>query len=73
MNSALKSLRGKKMMTQEEVALKLKVSRQTYTNYENEVSKLSLKLISKILIALNANEEEINQFFYDIKQDIMSR
>lgn len=69
---ALKRLRGKKLKTQQDIAEKLNVSRQTYNTYENNLSVLSLDQIQEILIALEANVEEIKEFFYEIQQDILS-
>ena len=48
---ALKRLRGKKLKTQQDLAEKLNVSRQTYNTYENNLSVLSLDQIQEILIA----------------------
>lgn len=69
---ALKRLRGKKLKTQLDVAEKLKVSRQTYNNYENNLAVLSLEQMQEILIALEATDKEIKEFFYEIQQDILS-
>ena len=69
---ALKRLRGKKLKTQQDIAEKINVSRQTYNTYENNLSVLSLDQIQEILIALEANDEEIKEFFYEIQQDILS-
>ena len=63
---------GKKLKTQQDLAEKLNVSRQTYNTYENNLSVLSLDQIQEILIALEANDEEIKEFFYEIQQDILS-
>lgn len=74
MNStkALKSLRGKKMKTQQEVADLLGVSRQIYNSYENDTTKCELDLIFKILNVLDATDLEIDDFLNGIKQDFMS-
>ena len=69
---ALKRLRGKKLKTQQDIDEKINVSRQTYNTYENNLSVLSLDQIQEILIALEANDEEIKEFFYEIQQDILS-
>ena len=71
-NNALKSLRGKKLKTQQEVADMLKVSRQTYNIYESSVLNLDLDTCIKILKVLNANEQEATEFFNAIKQDYLS-
>ncbi len=74
MNStkALKSLRGKKMKTQQEVADKLGMSRQIYNSYENDTSKCELDLIFKILNSLEATDQEFDDFLNGLKQDYMS-
>lgn len=74
MNStiALKSLRCKKLLTQQEVADLLQVSRQTYNNYETNVLKLDLDTLLSILSVLNATQQEAEEFFNAIKQDYMS-
>ena len=69
---ALKRLRGKKLKTQQEMASLLKVARQTYNTYENNLSVLSLEQIQDILVALEATDKEIKEFFYEIQQDILS-
>lgn len=71
-NKALKSLRGKKLLTQDDLARKLDVSRQTYNGYETNVLNLDLNTCIKILKVLDANEQEIAEFFDAIKQDYMS-
>ena len=68
----LKSLRGKKLKTQDSVANIIGVSRQMYCGYENNVMQCSLDLIYKILNALEATEEEVNSFFDAITQDNLS-
>jgi len=74
MNStkALKSLRGKKLMTQQEIADKIGVSRQVYNSYENDTSKCDLDLLFKILNSLEASDLEIDEFLHGLKQDFMS-
>lgn len=69
---ALKRLRGKKLKTQQEIAQLLKVTRQTYNTYENNLSVLSLEQIQDILVALEATDKEIKEFFCEIQQDILS-
>ena len=69
---ALKRLRGKKLKTQQEMAELLKVARQTYNTYENNLSVLSLEQIRDILVALEATDKEIKEFFYEVQQDILS-
>lgn len=72
LNRALKSLRCKKLKTQQEVADLLNVSRQTYNNYESSVLSLDLDTCLNILKVLDTNEQEIDEFFNAIKQDYMS-
>ena len=69
---AIKSLRGKKLLTQEVVANRLGVIRQTYTTYESNPLKLELNVIINILNALEATVEEREEFFNALKQDFMS-
>lgn len=69
---ALKRLRGKKLKTQQEIAQLLKVTRQTYNTYENNLSVLSLEQIQDILVALEATDKEVKEFFCEIQQDILS-
>ena len=71
-NNALRSLRGKKLMTQQDVANNLNISRQTYNNYELSVLKIDLDTCLRILKALDANDQEATEFFNAIKQDYMS-
>lgn len=74
MNStkALKSLRGKKLKTQQEIANKIGISRQVYNYYENEATKCELNIIFKILNCLKATDEEFDEFFIALKQDYLS-
>lgn len=74
MNStkALKSLRGKKMKTQQEIADIIGVSRQIYNSYENDPSKCELDLIFKILNSLEVTDQEFDDFLNGLKQDYLS-
>ena len=74
MNStkALKSLRGKKMKTQQEIADIIGVSRQVYNSYENDPSKCELDLIFKILNSLEVTDQEFDDFLNGLKQDYLS-
>ena len=69
---SLKSLRGKKLKTQREIADKIGVSRQMYNTYENDISKCELDTIFKIMNALDATEQEFDEFLFSLKQDFMS-
>lgn len=71
-NKALKSLRGKKLKTQQEIANKMGISRQVYNYYENEATKCELNIIFKILNCLDATDEEFDEFFIALKQDYLS-
>ena len=74
MNSTivLKGMRGKRLLTQDEVAFNINVSRQMYCTYENNLLQCELDLIFKILNSLNANKIEIEEFFNGLKQDYKS-
>lgn len=71
-NTAIKSLRCKKLKTQQEIADLLEISRQTYNNYESNILKVDLDTCLNILKKLDATELEIDEFFNAIKQDYMS-
>lgn len=71
-NTAIKSLRCKKLKTQQEIADLLEISRQTYNNYESNILKVDLDTCLNILKKLDATEIEIDEFFNAIKQDYMS-
>ena len=69
---SIKSLRGKKLKTQQEIADKIGVSRQTYNGYETNILKCDLETVFRILEALDCNKNEIKDFFFALEQDIMS-
>lgn len=69
---SIKSLRGKKLKTQQEIADKIGVSRQTYNGYETNILKCDLETVFRILEALDCNKAEIKDFFFALEQDIMS-
>lgn len=71
-NRMIKSFRGKKLMTQDEVASKLKVSRQMYNIYENNMLKCELNTVMRILEALDVNKSELKEFLYALEQDYVS-
>lgn len=73
LTKALKSLRGKKMRTQQEIADRMGISRQIYNGYENDTSKCELDTIFRILNCLEASDSEIEEFFSALKQDYLSR
>lgn len=68
----LKSMRSKRLLTQDDVAIDIKVSRQMYCTYENNLLQCELDLIFKILNSLKANNIEIEEFFNGLKQDYKS-
>ena len=74
MNStrALKSLRCKNLLTQQDVAKLLNVSRQTYNMWEQSILSIDIDTCLSILKVLNASETEIDEFFNALKQDYMS-
>lgn len=69
---AIKSLRGKKLKTQQEMADILNVTRQTYNNYELNILKCDLELVLRILDALKCTEAEFQEFLNAFKNDGMS-
>lgn len=71
-SKSIKSIRGKRLLTQDNMAEKLKVSRQVYNGYENDILHCDLNIILNILLALDVNTEELNEFFNALKQDYMS-
>ena len=70
--NALKRLRGKKLLTQQELADRIGVARQTYTLWENNTINCDLDTIFKVLKTLEATDLEIEEFFCELKQDYMS-
>ena len=68
----LKSYRGRRLKSQEDIANILKVSRQTYTTWENNPLSCETNLLFDILIAINADESEIHDFFNALEQDYLS-
>ena len=74
MNTSLvmKSIRGKRLLTQDNMAEKLLISRQAYNTYENDLLHCDLDLIMKILNSLDVNEFELNEFLNALKQDYLS-
>ena len=74
MNSSnvLKGFRGKRLLTQDAIAEKLKVSRQMYNIYENDLIHCELDLIMKIFYNLNVTDSELVEFLNALKQDYLS-
>ena len=68
----LKSVRGKSLKTQNDLAKDLKVSRQVYCGYENNPLQCPVDILFKILCILSVNDKEIDEFFNALKQDYLS-
>jgi len=68
----LKSLRAKRLLTQDDIALKLGITRQTYNAYENNPLKCDLNTLIQLVSTLKANDLEYQEFFNAIEQDFMS-
>lgn len=75
MNSTkvLKSFRGKRLKTQDDVANGLNISRQGYCGYENNPLQCSVNDLFKILNFLEIDDREIIEFFDALKQDYLSQ
>ncbi len=71
-NKILKSIRGQRLLTQNDIAEKLGISRQAYNMYENDLLHCELDLIIKILKALETDDSELNNFLNALKQDYLS-
>ena len=70
--AVLKGLRSKRMMSQENVAKLLNVSRQTYNSLENDLLNNDFKIVFKLLEVLGLSENETEEFFDALKQDYLS-
>ena len=68
----IKSIRGQRLLTQDNIAEKLGISRQAYNIYENDLLHCDLDIVMKILNVLKASEKEIDEFLNALKQDYMS-
>ena len=55
----IKKIREFNQLTQDELANKLYVTRQTISNYENNRSRPDIDMLMKIADALNANIQDI--------------
>ena len=71
-SNILKGFRGKRLLTQDNIAKKLGISRQIYNVYENDLTHCELDMIMKILSNLEINEIELMEFLNALKQDYMS-
>lgn len=74
MNSTniIKGFRGKKLLSQENVAEKMGITRQTYNALENDLLHNDFTLVFKLLNILEASETDIDEFLYALKQDYLS-
>ena len=70
--SIIKGLRGKKSLSQEDVAKALKITRQTYNSLENDLLNNDCILVFKLLDVFEPNEMEVTEFFDALKQDYKS-
>lgn len=71
-SNILKGFRGKRLLTQDNMAERLKISRQMYNIYENDLTHCELDLIMKILSSLKISDSELVEFLNALKQDYMS-
>ena len=71
-SNSLKSFRGKRLLTQDNMAERLNISRQMYNTYENDLMHCELDLIMKIFSSLGITESEFIEFLNALKQDYMS-
>lgn len=68
----LKSYRGRRLKSQEEIAKILNITRQTYTTWENNPISVETNILFNILMAIDADESEVHDFFIALEQDYMS-
>jgi DNA-binding XRE family transcriptional regulator len=68
----IKKLRSKSLKTQEEIAKTLGIARQTYNSYENNLLDCKLETIIDIISAIGLDENEISEFLFALKQDLLS-
>lgn len=68
----LKGFRGKKRLSQENLAELLGISRQSYNSLENDLLNTDFNLVFKTLSILKLTENEIDEFFNALKQDYKS-
>ena len=70
--SVIKGLRGKRILSQKNVADMLGITRQTYNSLENDLLNNDFLLVFKLLEVLKLNTLEVNEFFDALKQDYLS-
>ena len=68
----IKSFRTKNNLSQEQLAIRLNITRQTYNLIENNLLNNELDIVFKILKELDVNEAELSEFFNALRQDYMS-
>lgn len=68
----LKGFRAKRLLSQDMIADKLDITRQTYNYIENEPLRYDLQTVIKVLEVLDLNQMEIEEFFNALKQDYLS-
>lgn len=68
----LKGFRGKRGLSQEQVANMLGMTRQTYNSIENDILHNNYLMSFELLEVLELNELEQDEFFNAVRQDYMS-
>lgn len=68
----LKSYRGRRLKSQEDIAKILKVTRTTYATWENNPISVETNTLFDILLAIKVDESEIHDFFNALEQDFLS-
>ncbi len=71
-SNILKGFRGKRLLTQDNLAKRLGISRQIYNGYENDLTHCELDLIMRILSNLKISDSELSEFLNALKQDYLS-
>lgn len=71
-SNLLKSYRGRRLKSQKDVAKLLNVTRQTYTNWENNPISVETNVLFNILLVLEVDESEVHDFFNALEQDYLS-
>ena len=68
----IRSYRAKRKLSQDDMAKKLDISRQTYNSLENDLLNNDCMIVFKILKILDLSSIEIDEFFNVLRQDYMS-
>ena len=71
-SSVIKGIRGKRLLSQKNVADMMGISRQTYNVLENDLLNNDFVLMFKLLKTLDLSENETDEFFNALKQDYES-